>query len=88
MLSIVAGLFEYLGLILIFQFILFLSNPNASYCQKIILFFKENLNIYEFSKISLILGLATISIYILKNIYMLIITKINNNILEDLSVKI
>ena len=88
LLSIVAGLFEYLGLILIFQFILFLSNPNASYCQKIILFFKENLNIYEFSKISLILGLATISIYILKNIYMLIFTKINNNILEDLSVKI
>ena len=87
-LSIISGLFEYMGLILIFQFILFLSNPETAYNQKIILFFKENFNIFDYSKISLILVLLTISIYILKNIYMLIFTKINNNILEDLSIKI
>ncbi len=87
-LSIIAGFFEYFGLILIFQFILFLSNPNNAYNQKIILFFKETFNLYDFSKISLIIGLFTVLIYILKNIYMLIFTKINNNILEDLSVEI
>ncbi len=88
LLSIISGLFEYMGLILIFQFVLFLSNPETAYSQKIILFFKENFNILNYSKISLILGLSTISIYILKNIFMLIFTKINNNILEDLSIKI
>ena len=60
-LSIISGLFEYMGLILIFQFILFLSNPETAYNQKIILFFKENFNIFDYSKISLILGLFTIN---------------------------
>lgn len=87
-LSLFAGLFEYLGLILIFQFVLFLSNPNANHCTKIIEFFKNNLNIQDFQQISLILGISIASIYILKNIYMLFFTKINNFILEDLSVNI
>ena len=87
-LSLLAGFFEYMGLILIFQFVLFLTNPTTLHCEKIILFFQNQLNISDFSKISLILGIAIASIYILKNIYMLIFTNFNNAILQDLSVKI
>ena len=52
--SLVAGLFEYMGLILIFQFVLFLSNPNTKYCVDIVEFFKNTLNISDNSQISLI----------------------------------
>ena len=86
--SVFAGIFEYIGLVFIFQFILFLSNPNSIYCKKVILFFKDYLNITDFNKISLILGVFIAGIYIAKNIYMLIFTKYNNKILEDLSLKI
>lgn len=86
--SLIAGLFEFLGLVLIFQFVLFLSNPNTRYCEKIIYFFKNNLNVDEFSNIALILGIAVASIYVLKNAYMLIFTRYNNEILQDLSIKI
>ena len=86
--SVFAGIFEYIGLVFIFQFILFLSNPNSVYCKKVILFFKDYLNITDFNKISLILGVFIAGIYIAKNIYMLIFTKYNNKILEDLSLKI
>ena len=53
--SVFAGIFEYIGLVFIFQFILFLSNPNSVYCKKVILFFKDYLNITDFNKISLVL---------------------------------
>ena len=88
LLSLFAGLFEYMGLILIFQFVLFLSNPTSKYCVLIIEFFEKNFNILDFSKISLALGVAIALIYILKNIYMLVFTKIINGALEDLSTKI
>ncbi|MBR6298446.1 MAG: ABC transporter ATP-binding protein [Candidatus Gastranaerophilales bacterium] len=88
LMSVFAGIFEYIGLVFIFQFILFLSNPNSVYCKKVILFFKDYLNITDFNKISLILGVFIAGIYIAKNIYMLIFTKYNNKILEDLSLKI
>lgn len=88
LLSLFAGLFEYMGLILIFQFVLFLTNPNSLYSEKLISFFKIYLNVYDFSKISLILGVTIASIYILKNIYMLIFTNFSNKILQDLSVEI
>lgn len=86
--SVFAGIFEYIGLVFIFQFILFLSNPNSVYCKKVILFFKDYLNITDFNKISLVLGVFIAGIYIAKNVYMLIFTKYNNKILEDLSLKI
>lgn len=84
----IAGIFEYLGLILIFQFILFLSNPTSEHCIKIIDFFKTNFNIISSYKVILILGISIALIYILKNIYMLVFTKISNNILQDLSLNI
>mgnify|MGYP003290326512 CR=1 FL=1 len=87
-LSLIAGLFEYIGLILIYQFVLFLSNPNSIYCKKIITFFNENFDIVSFSKISLLLGIAVASVYIFKNLYMLFFVKFNNQVLQDLSVKI
>ncbi|MBR3604740.1 MAG: ATP-binding cassette domain-containing protein [Candidatus Gastranaerophilales bacterium] len=87
-LSLFAGLFEYMGLILIFQFVLFLSSPTSKYCELITQFFKNNFNITDFSKISLIMGITIAAIYILKNIYMLIFTRIINGALEDLSTKI
>ena len=87
-LALIAGLFEFLGLALIFQFVLFLSNSNSIYCKKIIVFFENNLNIDDFSMMSLILGLTIALIYVLKNIYMLIFVKYNNGILQDLFVKI
>lgn len=86
--SLFAGLFEYMGLILIFQFVLFLTNPNTKHCVGLIDFFETNLKIFDLSKISLILGISIALIYILKNIYMLIFTKFNNEILQDLSIKI
>lgn len=87
-LSTFAGLFEYMGLILIFQFVLFLSNPNTKYCNEIIEFFKNNFNIADFSKITLILGVSISLIYILKNIYMFIFIRFSNNLLQDLSINI
>ena len=86
--STIAALFEYLGLILIFQFVLFLSNPDTQYCKGIIEFFEINLNIVDFSKISLCLGLSVALIYISKNVYMFLFTRFSNNILQDLSVNI
>lgn len=77
-----------MGLILIFQFVLFLSNPDTKYCAKITQFFNNYLNISDFSQIALILGLVIVCVYVFKNIYMLIFTCFNNNILQDLSVKI
>ena len=88
LMSVFAGIFEYIGLVFIFQFILFLSNPESVYCKKVILFFKDYLNLSDFNKISLILGIFIAGIYIAKNVYMLIFTKYNNRILEDLSLKI
>lgn len=86
--SFFAGVFEYLGLVLIFQFIMFLSNPSSIHCEKILYVFKNYIKISEFNKISLILGVFVAGIYISKNIYMLVFTKFNNKILEDLSVQI
>ncbi len=87
-LSVFAGIFEYIGLVLIFQFILFLNNPTSIYCKKIISFFQNYFHISEFNKIGLILGVSVAFIYILKNIYMLLFSKFNNKILEDLSIQI
>ena len=87
-LSLLAGIFEYMGLILIFQFVLFLTNPTTKYCERIIEVFNTYFNIFEFSKIGLILGILIALIYILKNIYMLIFEKFNNKILQQLSGKI
>ena len=87
-LSFVAGLFEYMGLILIFQFVLFLINPNTQYCSDIILFFNKNFNIFDLNKISFILGFLVVCVYIFKNIYMLIYTSYNNKLLQDLSAEI
>ena len=67
-----------LGLVLIFQFILFLSNSNAQLL---------NLPLENNPKTTLLLGLGVISIYVFKNIYMIFYTKLNNNILEDLALK-
>ena len=84
--SFIAGLFELLGLILIYQFVLFLTNPNTNtYSKYIIDFFKNNFNIYDFSKISLILGLTIASVYIIKNIYMFFNTVFYSAVLNDLS---
>ena len=87
-LSVFAGMFEYIGLVLIFQFILFLNNPNSIYCKKILTLFENCFHIYDFNRIGLFLGIGIASIYILKNIYMLLFSKFNNKILEDLSIQI
>ena len=82
--SVIAGFMEFLGLVLIFQFILFLTNPTSNFCIKIIEFFK-NFALEDFNKISLIIGVLVAFIYIFKNIFMMILTKYNNNILSDIS---
>lgn len=82
--SVIAGFMEFLGLVLIFQFILFLTNPTSNFCIKIIDFCK-NFALEDFSKISLIIGILVALIYIFKNIFMMILTKYNNNILSDIS---
>ena len=85
-LSFIAGLFELIGLVLIYQFVLFLTNSNNNlYSKSIIKFFQNNFNIEDFSKIGLILGLTIASIYILKNIYMFFYTVFYSSILRDLS---
>ena len=87
-LSFLSGIFEFIGLALIFQFVLFLLNPNSIYSQKILFIFNNYFNIYDFSKISLMLGLGITFVYISKNLFMIFFTKYNNKILEDLSLKI
>ena len=85
-LSFIAGLFELIGLVLIYQFVLFLTNSNNNlYSKSIIKFFQNNFNIEDFSKIGLILGLTIASIYILKNIYMFFYTVFYSSVLRDLS---
>ena len=88
MLSLVASAFEYTGLILIFQFLLILTNPNSIHVTKIISFFKNSFNIDNFACISLTIGVSVALIYILKNIYLYIYTKISCFVLQDLSVAI
>lgn len=83
--SFVSGLFEFMGLILIFQFVLFLTNSESKYSKNIILFFLDKFNLSDISKISLILGILIALIYIVKNIYMLIFTKFSDNLLQDLN---
>jgi len=87
-LSFFAGLFEYFGLVLIYQFILVLSNPNAELSIKIVNFFQAFFSITDSATAIFALGLAVAGIYIFKNIYMLFFQKINNFFLADLSVKI
>ena len=87
-LSLIAGFFEFFGVVLIFQFVLFISSPNAKNYEKVIFFFKENFDVQDVSKIILIIGLMIASIYIFKNLYMLIFVRFNNSILQDLSFKI
>ncbi len=82
--SVIAGFMEFLGLVLIFQFILFLTNPTSNFCIKIIDFCK-NFALEDFNKISLIIGILVALIYIFKNIFMMVLTKYNNNILSDIS---
>lgn len=86
--SLVAGLFEFMGLILIFQFVLFLTKPDNQYSLKIISLFAEKFNITDFSYIGLILGVLIAAIYIFKNIYMLLFFKFSDNLLQDLNKKI
>ena len=85
-LSFTAGLFELVGLVLIYQFVLFLTDPNNNLYSKLITdIFKNNFNIEGFSKIGLILGLTIASVYILKNIYMFLYTIFYSTVLKDLS---
>ena len=88
LLSLFASLFEYLGLFLIFQFILVLSTPENTYSEAVFSFFNKYFNISDFSQVSLVLGVSIALIYIFKNIYMYIFTKINSTVLQDLSVNI
>ncbi len=87
MLSLIASIFEYLGLIFIFQFLLILTNPNSSQVSIVISFFKKCFNIEDFALISLIVGSAIALIYIFKNIYLYCFMKINSSVLQDLSVE-
>ena len=87
-LALFAGFFEYLGLVLIYRFVLFLSNPSGEYLPKSFFYLKDSFSLSDAQKVTLVLGLAIAFIYILKNIYLFIFTKINNSTLEDLSVKI
>jgi len=69
-LSFFAGLFEYFGLVLIYQFILVLSNPNAELSIKIVNFFQAFFSITDSATAIFALGLAVAGIYIFKKIYM------------------
>ena len=86
-LSLIAAIFEYAGLVFIFQFVLILSNPSSKYCLYITDFFKNNFQINDFSHISLILGIVIALIYIFKNIYMFLFVQIKAIVLKDMSIK-
>lgn len=86
--SLIASAFEYLGIFLIFQFIIILINPENGYSIAISEFFKNNFNIDNFSQISLIIGISIAFVFILKNVYMYFFTNLNSKILQDLSVEI
>ena len=86
-LSLISAFFEFMGLVLIFQFVLFISSPNTEYSQKILATFSNLFSINDFQQVALFLGVSVASIYIFKNIFMLFFTKINNNILQDFTIK-
>ena len=87
-LSFIAAIFEYMGLIFIFQFIIILINFESNNTKFVVNFFNKYFHIYNFSKIILIIGILTALIYIFKNIYMFIFNKINGFVFRDLSFKI
>ena len=87
-LSLIASLFEYLGLILIYQFAIMLSNPDCKSSIYLTNLFEKYFNTINFSSISLFIGILIALIYIFKNIYMYFFTKINSSILQDLSTEI
>ena len=86
--SVVVGLFEFFGLILIYQFVIFLVSAQDGSYSKIIFLFKDFLKIENSSLISLSLGVLVALIYIFKNIFFLFYTKFYNNILVDMSKKL
>ena len=86
-LSLISAFFEFMGLVLIFQFVLFISSPNSEYSQKILNIFSKQFSVTDFQQVALLLGILVASIYIFKNIFMLFFTKINNNILQDFTIK-
>ena len=87
LMSLIASMFEYLGLVLIFQFIMLVSNPESRYTAVVLKFFKDFLNMDNFSNISLFLGISIALIYIFKNVYMYFFTAMNSSVLRDFSVE-
>ena len=87
-LSLIASCFEYLGLFLIFQFFMITLDSQNTYTVFLEKIFKNFFYNSDRLNYSLILGILCALIYILKNIYMLIYTKINNFIMQDLFLNI
>ena len=87
-LSLIASLFEYCGLFLIFQFLIIITNPENQYSLYITEILKKILPNCTSSNISLLLGILIASIYIFKNIYMYFYTKISSFVMQDLSLNI
>ena len=87
-LSLIASLFEYCGLFLIFQFLIIITNPENQYSLYITEILKKILPNCTSSNISLLLGILIALVYIFKNIYMYFYTKISSFVMQDLSLNI
>lgn len=87
-LSLIASLFEYLGLFLVFQFIVIVTNPQNQNSLFITDIFRKFLPDCSARNTVLCLGISIALIYIFKNIYMYFYTKINSFVMQDLSLNI
>ncbi len=82
--SVFMGMFEFLGLALIFPFVLLLAGNNDFLNFPVLKTFLDNISeAYDIKSLAFILCLAIIVIYILKNVFMILCTKYQNNVMSE-----
>lgn len=71
LLSLIAGLFEFVGIALIYPFIMLLVMPENIIHSKIYMSFTHYIHIHNFTIVALILGLFVIMLFVAKNLFMI-----------------
>lgn len=77
-------MFEFLGLALIFPFVLLLAGNNDFLNFPVLKNFLDNIStVYDIKSLAFILCLAIVAIYIIKNIFMIMCTTYQNNVMAE-----
>ncbi len=82
------SLLEFLTVVLIFPFIMILVNPGRVVENPIAMFFQRTLNITGTNNIILLIGALIASIIIIKNLYSILITYLQNKMISEWGLKI